>query len=201
MSVLEQFVKSDRSSPEIDFMYYYALYLRVKRFKFHKKAKHGMLSGSLMLVESDLNQILSDLESRVDSMDGFLLYVLGLVLLEQNQIERARDILIHSVAKYPCNWSAWKALAETCTDYSVTMSLALPDHFMSRFFHAHVLIEMQHCEDGLRAAQKLCDDFPESAGTISAMAMAHNHLRNYDAAQEMFEKMLAIWPHMIEVCL
>lgn len=199
MSTLEKYVKSGNSTPEIDFIYYYAFYLKIKRFKANKKAKPGMLVGNLMLAESDLNQIRSELETRVDSLDGFLLYILGLVLLDQSQLENARDILIKSINKYSCNWSAWKALAAACPDYNVTKSLALPDHFMTVFFEAHVLIDLQHCEQGLRVAQSLSRDFPDSLGTISAMAMAHNHLRNYDVAQEMFEKMLSTWPHMIEV--
>lgn len=200
MVVLEENVKSGRSTPEIDFMYYYAFFLKIQRFKAHKKANQGILPGHAMIVESDMNRIRSELESRMESLDGFLLYVLGLVLIEQSQVERAREILLSSVTKYPCNWSAWKALMLACRDYAGTKSLALPDHFMSDFFQAHMLVDLQHCEEALTIAESLSVDFPHSTATLSVIAMALNHLRNYDEAQVVFGTILTHWPNTIEVC-
>lgn len=200
MYVLEEHVKSGKSTPEIDFMYYYTFFLNTQRFKAHKKANLGMLPGHAMLIESDLSRIRSELESRSKPLDPFLQYVLGLVLIEQSQMEHARQILIQSVTEYPCNWSAWKALMLACTDYGVMRSLSLPEHFMSDFFRAHVYVDLQHCEEALDIAESLSKDFCHSKATMSTIAMALNHLRNYDEAQEMFADMLTHWPDMIEVC-
>ena len=57
MYVLEEYVKSGQSSPEIDFMYYYTFFLNIQRFKAHKKANRGMLPGHVMLMESDFYYI------------------------------------------------------------------------------------------------------------------------------------------------
>ena len=203
MFVLEKYVKKSSGSASLctdamKFLYYYAFYLRVNRVKANKKAKPGMLRGAMMMADSDLSHIRTELENQYESLDGFLLYVLGLVLIDQSHLDEARTVLLASVEKYPCNWSAWKALAAACPDYAAVSSMTLPDHFMSRFFEVHVLVEMQHLEKGIEVIQGLMEEFPESQATLTAMALAHSHLRNYDEAQELFEQLLTINPNMIE---
>jgi hypothetical protein len=49
-------------------------------------------------------------------LDGFGLYLFGIVLQALDNKADARDALIASVSLYPCNWSAWRALEALCTD-------------------------------------------------------------------------------------
>ncbi|KAI8114045.1 hypothetical protein M9434_002171 [Picochlorum sp. BPE23] len=199
MLVLEPLVTAHEDCPsEIKFLYYYSYYLKVQRFKAHKKAKPGMLVGNLMLAESDLTQIRTNLEKQVERLDGFLLYILGLVLIDQDHMEKAREVLVRSVELYPCNWSAWKALGTACPDQHTAGSLALPDHFMAKFFRAHVLVEFHQPEQSMEILQELDGDFPESMATIATTAMAHNHMHDYEMAQELFEKLLEKNPNIID---
>ena len=41
-------------------------------------------------------------------MDGFCLYMYGVVLKEMDSKKQAISVLVESVNMYPWNWSAWK---------------------------------------------------------------------------------------------
>ena len=75
---------------------------------------------------------------------------------------------------------------------------ALPDHFMTRFFQAHVLVDLQHADEGLGVSLSLESDFPESPAVIVTQAVAYSYKRNYDLSHEKFQKLLAINPHTVE---
>lgn len=50
--------------------------------------------------------------------DGWLLYLYGVVLYKQKNIEEARGALVKSVCLYPYNWSAWLELGATLGNLS-----------------------------------------------------------------------------------
>ena len=105
--------KTGSSSPST-FLYFYARYLKLQKLKVNKQ-KSAMKNNAFM-AESELGELRGELE-RVDR-DAFLSYVLGLTLMDQNNLAEARRVLVKSVRRYPCNWSAWKALAASCPDIS-----------------------------------------------------------------------------------
>lgn len=159
--------------------------------------------GSLAAYAST-NQELDSLEQELSAAraggtaDGFLLYLLGLVLLDKQAKDEARAVLAASVAAYPCNWSAWRALQAACPDFAAAAATPLPAHFAARFFHAAVCVETQRNAEGLDALRALSDAFPASQPLLLAAAVAHNNLHNYDEAQGLFEDLLARDPHRVE---
>lgn len=105
--------KTGASSPST-FLYFYARYLKLQKLKVNKQ-KSAMKNNAFM-AESELGELRGELE-RIDR-DAFLSYVLGLTLMDQSNLPEARRVLVESVRRYPCNWSAWKALAASCPDIS-----------------------------------------------------------------------------------
>lgn len=107
-------------------------------------------------------------------------------------------MLAASVVAYPCNWGAWLALQSVFSDMGDVGQLALPDHFMRRFFLASLCVDMHHNADALQHLQGLSADFPLSDAVIQLAALAHYNLQNFDEAQELFDELLQRDPHRIE---
>jgi anaphase-promoting complex subunit 8 len=185
-------------SSDTVFLYYYSRYLKIQKFKVNKQK--GATQANALLVEAELSELRAELQG-LSQPDGFQLYVLGMALMDQNRLREARQVLVQSAQLYPCNWSAWKALAASCRDIASFREVepTLPDHFMADFFKAHVLVEMHHVDEGLAVvASRLESDFPESPAIKYTQAVAYSYLRNYDLSHDTFQHLLAINPHTIE---
>jgi anaphase-promoting complex subunit 8 len=151
-------------------------------------------------VNSELDGLESELQdlAAAGKADGFLLYLLGLVLADKEKKEDARRVLAAAVTAYPCNWSAWLALQYACGDVSVAGQLSLPDHFMRTFFLASACVDSHHNAEALQHLQALSSEFPRSDAVIQLAALAHYNLQNFDEAQELFEELLQRDPYRIE---
>ena len=63
-----------------------------------------------------MNRELKGLKSQLSELyeqgqlDGFGLFLYGIVLRDMDQKEKAVTVLVESVNVYPWNWSAWKTL-------------------------------------------------------------------------------------------
>lgn len=119
----------------------------------------GSAAAAAASGEAASNAELDGLEAQLRGLvaagqaDGFLLYLLGLVLADREKKEEARQVLAASVAAYPCNWSAWLALQSVCGDMAAAGQLALPDHFAARFFLAHACVDTHHNAEALQHLQ------------------------------------------------
>lgn len=185
-------------SPSSRFLYYYSRYLKLQKLKANKQNVGGKQSNTL-LAGAELAELRANLERQ--DKDAFLMYVLGMTLMDQNNLAEARRVLVQSVRLYPCNWSAWKALVASCRDMASFREFdgQLPRHFMADFFRANVLVDMQLVEEGLGVLDSSLEgDFPESHAMISTQAVAHSHMRNYEVSHEKFRRLLANNPHTIE---
>lgn len=183
---------------KVSFLYFYSVYLngQTQRSSRMVKVANGAEAPA---VAPELNRIQSQLEKQEDSLDGFLLYILGLILIDKENFGRARDILLRSVTKYPCNWSAWKALQAGCNDVEVLKNLRLPDHFMSDIFKSQAYVQFQMNEEALQIANDLSRNFPSSDALLLATASAHNQIHNHDEALKVFNELLVQNPFRIEV--
>lgn len=87
-----------------------------------RKEDEGLEQGSTSrLVNEELSGLDAELSDAYSSgaLDGFGLYMYGIVLKSLQRFEQARRALVESVNVYPWNWSAWKALASLVTDMSM----------------------------------------------------------------------------------
>ena len=60
-----------------------------------------------------------------------------------------KELLLASLHAFPCNWSAWLALAALRGSAELDADAALPRHWMRSFFLAHVCVEGQENEEAL----------------------------------------------------
>ena len=152
------------------FMRYYALYLAGEKRKNEEMLEVGagatggsgergkggprprrdVVNVELDVIAFDLPVILAD-----DSPDGaetrddpFLHYLYGLVLVEKDMKDRAREALCAACRGYPCNWGAWEAIMPLCATVDEARELPLPDHWMRRWFIAALQLELQENRQG-----------------------------------------------------
>ena len=104
------FFTESQSSPLVKFLHHYSKYLAGEKQR---------LDGQTdIIVSNSLSNLdyLKDLRSELNkmyienSMDGYILYLYGLVLKKLNLKSEARRILVEAVWKEPCLWSGKRAL-------------------------------------------------------------------------------------------
>lgn len=184
-------------SPKSKFLRLYSLFLATEKHKSETRSQTSGFGVERARLEN-LETIDEEIEQDGAQSDGFLYYLQGLVRIEMNNKKGARDSLVQSVIKYPCNWSAWKALKAACPEYSLASSLDLPKHFTAQFFHASLCLDVQRPVEALSTLGELSKIFPNGDSLLLNAALAHNGLQNYDEAQQLFEELLVRDPNRID---
>ena len=206
-------------SAQARFLRLYATYLAGERRKEERAVEEAGPLGESRAENEELPIIEDELRTHcapLESSDPFLLYLLGLVLLRREKKASARAALLASVHAYPCNWSAWLALHDVGLDpeppvvpsadvgmagassHSPQSDRRLPSHWMSDFFSASLLLEMQENEEGLSRYAALAVAFPRSEYVLAQTATARYNLRHFDEAESLFERLRRQSPHRIE---
>ena len=181
------------------FLFHYAIYLSREKQRAEKRAHPaGLAAYSLHSTELEEIERALRAEWRAGTADGFLLYLLGLVCMDKEDKEGARQALACSVSLYPCNWSAWKALQAACPDPDTALALPVPHHhFTGAFFAASLLADLQRNAEALQTLAPLTARFPASDALLQSAALAQNNLHNYEEAQVLYEELIAKDPNII----
>ena len=151
-------------------------------------------------IDFDLRVILSDTsEQNAECRDDpFLRYLHGLVLIEKDRKDEARDALAAAARGYPCHWGAWEALMPLCASAEEAEALPLPRHWMRKWFLAALQLELQENRKGLQAYAGLVLDIPASSVGVVQMAVGHYNMREFDRAQSIFEDVYRADPFRLE---
>lgn len=70
----------------------------------------------------------------------------------ENKAE-GKELLLRSLHAFPCNWTAWLALATLQGSADLDADSSLPRHWMRNFFLAYVCVEGQENEEALGRLQ------------------------------------------------
>lgn len=113
-----------------------------------------------------------------NNLDGYLLYLEGVVLKKLDLRSQAVKVLQASLAAAPILWAAWVELAGLANEYQALNSLQLPKHWMMYFFAAHAFIELKLSDQALEAYTLLAGaGFDKSTYITAQMAIAHHDRR------------------------
>jgi anaphase-promoting complex subunit 8 len=116
-------------------------------------------------------------------LDGYLLYLLGVVRRGLGMKPEAIEALSEAVPAAPCNWSAWQELASLCPDTDTLGRLSLPTgHWAATLFHAQLAAELQHqkLDEVIGCYQQLEEQlFPKSTYILVQKAMVYYLERQY----------------------
>eukprot|EP01083_Nonionella_stella_P070814 189682_1 len=189
------------SSPYATFLKCYSLFLAGEKRKEEEIAERSDSSTSSQVENSQLPILRKELGLlyKERGLDGFGLYLFGLIQKHSGQREAAIDLLVESVNVYPLNWSAWKALVSLCHDKDTVLNLKLSDHWMKQFFLVDVYLELQmNSNELLPLLTRLRSRFPQSAHVLAQEAVMHYTMRQLDEAHERFEELKERDPFRLE---
>jgi len=194
------FFTKDAKSPRVIFMHFYSKYLAGE--------KKRVDSETDVIVSTEANlQYLKDLRADLQkhyegsgtTIDGYILYLYGVVLKKLGLNQDAKKMLLESVRKEPCLWSAWQELAFFVSDRSTLSSLCLPDHWIKHFFLAHCYLELLLNDAAMEiyfALQKT--GLKESTYIMAQLAIAYHNKRELDQAVESFKKLTDEDPYRLD---
>lgn len=132
-------------------------------------------------------------------LDGFGLYLYGVVLKKLDLTEEATTALLKAVGDTPLHWGAWLELSALVNDRDALKALQLPDHWMRFFFLAYSYLELQLNEQALALYQELSKvGFGESTHVVAQMALAYHNMRDVDVAVDAFKNLLELDPFRLE---
>ena len=97
---------------------------------------------------SALKQLRQEMEQL--QLDGYGLYVYGVVLRRLSLTDLAIPVLVDSVRLVPAHWGAWLELSCLVTSRDKLAGLDLPDHWCKQIFLAHTYLELQQNEQAVQ---------------------------------------------------
>jgi len=187
-------------SPQAIFLRGYAKFLAGEKYK---ADNHAVASAS-SLKPGPGNPYLADLRveiqqfAAVDSADGFIYHLYGMILKELDLTSAARDALVQSVFLYPCNWAAWQDLAALCPDTTTLNSMELPEHWTTLFFKAYIWLDLQQPEGSIESLATLKQMLPNSATVDAHIGVAHYNTHSFLESEDIFESIMQQHPHRLE---
>nr|XP_032806261.1 cell division cycle protein 23 homolog [Petromyzon marinus] len=190
----------DCRSPKAYFLQMYSRYLAGEKKKEDESLdSHGVLekevkNGVLRKLRVELGK-----KHREGQLDGFGLYMYGVVLRKLDLGAEAITILLEATHATPLHWGAWQELSCLITDRNKLKSLSLPDHWMREFFLAHMYTELQLISEALLKYQALLDaGFSRSTYIVAQIAVAYHNIRDIDNALALFSDLRKRDPYRIE---
>jgi len=145
--------------------------------------------------------------AQAECLDGFNLYMLGVVLKEMKALAPTEGpklngygVLCQAVQRMPWNWAAWLDLAQICVEKDLIpeeLEGTVPD-YMFQFFKQHLFIEQQQSHLALQILEKLAETFPNSSYVKTQTALAHYNMREIDLAHEGFIASVTADPYRLE---
>ena len=101
---------------------------------------------------ASLKQLRQELEQLQLShqLDGYCLYVYGVVLRKLSLTDLAIPVLCDSIRAAPTHWGAWLELSCLVTSRDKLASLVLPDHWCRQIFLAHTYLELQQNDQAVK---------------------------------------------------
>eukprot|EP00742_Colponemidia_sp_Colp-10_P007638 GILJ01008232.1.p1 GENE.GILJ01008232.1~~GILJ01008232.1.p1 ORF type:complete len:550 (-),score=76.95 GILJ01008232.1:140-1789(-) len=182
------------------FLRCYSLYLAGEKRKEEEILEQADPLEKSQVVNRELKSLCASLAPlhEKNSLDGFGLYIYGVVLKEMESKDKARAVFVQSVNAYPWNWSAWLDLTFLCSDRSKIDELKLNRHWMQNLFVANAYIEMQLNKEACKFYEEMNSVFPTSTHVLAQTAIAHYNLREFDDSKEVFESIRKLDPYRLE---
>ena len=195
------FTQQGQSSPQVKFLHFYSRYLAGEKRRLDAQTDI-IISNNLSNLEY-LKELRSDLQKmsidEEEDMDGFMLYLYGVVLKKLNLKGEAQAALVKSIWKEPCLWSAWQELAFFVQDRSLLAKLSLPDHWCKKFFLAHCYLELLLNDSAMDIYFDLQKGgLEESTYIMAQVAIAFHNKRELDQAVDSFKQLTNEDPYRLD---
>lgn len=166
-------------SPVPKFLYLYSMYMG------KEKRRMDNMTDKAVLLESGHYRNLSDLMVTLRSLhakqqlDGYCLYLYGVVLRKLDLRELAVKVLVESIKLVPTLWCSYLELVSLLTDKDEIFTIETPNHWLKMFYYVEACAEF-HLND---KAIQLCEDlqstgFEHSTYLIAQLARVFHDKRS-----------------------
>lgn len=192
------FIK-DCKSPKTRFLYLYSRYLSIEKKKLDSATDTIFVPG--VIKNTDLKNLCSTIQ--IDyyekKLDGFCLYLYGIVLKKLELNKQALDVFVEAVNLSPTNWSAWQELALVIPNKNKLISLNLPDHWMKHFFLAYAYLEQLCFDESLEIYNNLCmQGFEKNTYITAQRAILYHNCKEYNKAVDTYKELLLEDPYRLD---
>lgn len=166
-------------SPVPRFLHLYATYMaKEKRRLDNTTDATNIVEFGQNKDQSDMLVILKNLYNQ-RKLDGFGLYLYGVVLKRLDLKEMAASVLVEAIGAIPTLWSAYVELSPLITNLEHYKSLNLPNHWMKTIFLAQLNIELFFNFEGLEMFEKLQQiGFKNSTYIMAQIALVYHNNRS-----------------------
>ncbi|GLG95826.1 Cell division cycle protein 23-like protein [Gryllus bimaculatus] len=182
-------------SPKTRFLHLYSRYLSGEKKKLENTRDSSCPNDPVH--SANLRDLMSELKRDYLShrLDGFGLYLYGVVLKLLDLQKESLDVFVESIHKEPLHWGAWLEMATLIPDRSKLNSLHLPDHWMKQFFLGHTYLDQQLNDEALDIYWMLRQNgFENSHYILAQTAIAFHNRRDVDMAIQTFRQLQRMDP-------
>lgn len=142
-------------SPVPKFLYFYSMYMSKEKKRLDNMTDKANLTESGHFRDlSDLMVTLRNLYSK-RKLDGYCLYLYGVVLKKLDLKELAVTVLIESINAVPTLWCSYLELIPLLSDKDEIYSANIPNHWMKAIFMAHAHVELLLSDKGIKLYNEL----------------------------------------------
>lgn len=168
----------DCVKPKGQFLHYYSRYLSIE------KKKLDNMTDDNCPPDPTKNEALTELSTILknkcydDELDGYCLYLYGVILRKFDLIPLAVDTFVKAVNKEPMLWAAWQELGQIVADRHKLNLGSLPEHWIKQFFLAHTALEQMNNDEAMEMYLNLREQgFSKSSYLMAQTAIAHHNRR------------------------
>lgn len=199
-------IKDNKSAHGL-FLRVYAKYIAGERSKQEARVE----SKDPLQIAAVKNQYLQELLETMKTiyrndpscLDGYCLFVFGLLWKAVGDVTHARHVLIQSIKLAPLNWSAWLTLAELIPNKHLLTEISeqLPKHWIKEFFNAHILTTW-HDSDSITKSHQILSflaiKYQESSWVVAKTIRNQYQNRKFTDAQTLCEDLLKQDPYRLD---
>lgn len=142
-------------SPVPRFLYFYSMYMSKEKKRLDNMTdKANLIESGQFRDLSDLMITLRNLYSK-RKLDGYCLYLYGVILKKLELKDLAVTVLIESVNAVPALWCSYLELIPLLSDKDEIYSVNIPNHWMRAIFLAHAHVELLLSDKGIKLYNEL----------------------------------------------
>ncbi|XP_053675821.1 cell division cycle protein 23 homolog [Anopheles nili] len=186
-------------SPVPKFLHLYATYMSKEKKRLDNMTDSSVVSS--VAHAKDFSELLSTLrtEHSQKSLDGFCLYLYGVILKKLDLTEMAVRVFVEAINAEPTLWSAWLELAPLVTDKRMLHNLKLPNHWMKSIFEGYTYIELFQNDEGIKIFEQLQKNgFSKCIFIPTLLAIAYSNKRDVDRSIDIFQHLQHVDPYRLD---
>lgn len=160
------------------FLHYYSTYMSKEKKRLDSSTDITNLNDNNHT--DTLSDLLATLKSEYNkrNLDGYCLYLYGVVLKKLDLIQSAINVFIESVHAVPLLWCSWIELIPLITDKDKLITLNLPNHWIKHIFMGHAYVELYLNDEGIKQYEELQSvGFQKCLFLTADMAIAYHNKR------------------------